>query len=438
MKRAAGCLLLLAGWMVLDSGAQQPPPPVMPGTNAPASTARVEAMSFWTKRQILNEQEVFESRVEALERSIADNRKEQQRLAQEARSLKTRLDEVQANLATTLSRLNQTEQKLAEADAKMPALKTELERQAQMVKAVEESGKSTPKLSGTDAKLADVEKRIRDQEMILRQKEKEIEDLKKFLAARDAGQRKPVVSAAPAGDTTRPAVISMAPAAGQPVTAPAATPAAAPVQQPSAVRPVATPVAVPAVSTQNVVLLTRYINEGNRALREGRMADAEQQFTAAVAIDPSALDGRLGLAACKYMNGMLPEAKTALAEVLKIDPNNAQALGLQGIIAWRENDLSTASTVLNRAIRRSPNDAQLHNYLGITLHSQGFSDDAVKEFYKAIELSPSLTDAHYNLAVVLASLRKPRLEDAKKSYQNALRLGYPRDDKLEQILYAQP
>ncbi|MFH0880796.1 MAG: tetratricopeptide repeat protein, partial [Lentisphaerota bacterium] len=194
----------------------------------------------------------------------------------------------------------------------------------------------------------------------------------------------------------------------------------------------------PVAVTQTVSVVNRLILDGNRALKEGKMAEAEASFKSALAQDSTASGARLGLAACFYMNGAFLEAKRMLGDVLRTDPVNSQALGLQGIIAWRENDLSSAASYLSRAIRQDPGDAQLHNYRGIVLHSQGFTEDAIKEFSKATELNPSMSDAPYNLAVALASLRKPRLDEARKSYQAALKLGYPRDDKLEQLLYAQP
>lgn len=431
MKRMAGYgVALVGGWMVLSAAAQQSPAPAKPASNPPPAKAQAEPMSFWTKRQILGAQQGFEKRVDIMEQTLADSRKEQQRLVKETSAMLTQVDSLQVNLKTLLSRLNQAEQKAGDLEAQMPALKAELERQAQMVKAVNNPANGSAGQSGSDSRLAEVEKRIREKELLLQQKEKEIEELRKNLAVRDANLKKSAASVEKPADSEKiPAgasVVIMTPSStGQQAAVIAPAKSASPASVP-----------VPAVAP-TTGLLTRHINEGNKALREGRVTDAEESFTAALAIDSTALDARMGWAACKYMNGQLPEAKTALDAVLKVEPNNSQALGLKGIIAWRENDLPVASSALNRAIRYDPNDAQLHNYLGIVLHSQGFSGDAVKELNKAIQLNPSLTDAHYNLAVVLSSLRKPRMDEARKSYQNALRLGYPRDEKLEQILSAQ-
>jgi len=121
--------------------------------------------------------------------------------------------------------------------------------------------------------------------------------------------------------------------------------------------------------------------------------------------------------------------------VIKAEPRNAEALGLAGIIAWKQNDLKLATTMLERAIRQDPKDAQLHNYLGIIRYAQGKRSHAVDELEEAVALNPNLAEAHFNLAVILATGDRPQLDKARQYYQASLRIGKGRDEKLEGILY---
>ena len=91
--------------------------------------------------------------------------------------------------------------------------------------------------------------------------------------------------------------------------------------------------------------------------------------------------------------------------------------------------------ILETAVNLDNSNAQLHNYIGIVKHAQGDLVRAGDEFTRAVELEPDHVEAQFNLAVVLATSEPPRLQEAKKYYENALRLGSDRNEVLEEILY---
>jgi len=57
--------------------------------------------------------------------------------------------------------------------------------------------------------------------------------------------------------------------------------------------------------------------------------------------------------------------------------------------------------VFRELIRREPNFAEAHNNLGLVQLRAGDLHDAETEFKEAVRLKPGYADAHYNLALAL-------------------------------------
>ena len=83
----------------------------------------------------------------------------------------------------------------------------------------------------------------------------------------------------------------------------------------------------------------------------------------------------------------------------------------------------------------NPNDAVHYNNRGLTKRDLGQYEKAIEDYNRAIELDPNCAEARFNLALLLASSRDPKYDEARAQYEAALRLGGPRDSRLDQILY---
>ena len=267
-------------------------------------------------------------------------------------------------------------------------------------RAVEEETRKSAAVK--EALTREQELRNRDQ-AILREREKQIEDLRKALEERDKLLRAGSVSTA------------------------------------AAVQPVATSKSSDAQpAAANDTAATKLTAQGNAQLRANQVDDAEKSFRDALAVNPDLVGARIGLAACLYTRANIKDAKKIIDDVLDEDSRNAQALGLSGLIAWREGDLSEATSVLQKAVRQDATDSQLQNYLGIVLFERKRVEPARAALRKAVELDPANGEAQFNLAVVLASGSDPQLAEAKDHYQRALELGSERDDALDKILNVAP
>ena len=190
-----------------------------------------------------------------------------------------------------------------------------------------------------------------------------------------------------------------------------------------------------AVKQKNMQKAKELTERGNLLLQEGKVKDAEKCFEKALKIDVTNPDAKVGLASCMYTRGDWLEARERVKDVLKKYPDNAQALGLLGIISWRAGDLKSAEGALREALNQDKDDAQLYNYMGIVKHSLKQEPEAVKALSSAVELNPKLSEAQFNLAVVLVMSEPPNIGEARKHYEEAVKLGVPKDEKLEAIIY---
>jgi len=420
-------LILLTGCMHPHSSrgrsAGRIRPPAKP---TPAQVAEQEKKQREQAKRALN------ARVAELERTINLQKKAYARLDHEVASARKRL-------ASTQIELRELQKKAAEASLKLDA-------NAALAASLREElgGQHVKTIAALEARVADEKRRREKQDVIIQQRNKEIEELHQAVSARDKmlkNQSRPVVvkqarkQAAPVVKSTsvQHSSLSSIPAkAKQTETKPAE------VIQPPPVSAVesSTPASVASYDSFNPYAPpSDLVEAGNQLLRDGRIAEAKQRFSAALAIDPKMTDAKFGLASCLYADGDLSAARKLVGEVLKVDRRNAQAQGLAGIIAWRQGDFKLASKQLSRALKYDPKDAQLHSYMGIVLYAQDKRVQAVRSLLKAIELDPNLPEARFNLAIMLATDNPPKLEAARQHYQASLRLGNARDAKLEKILY---
>lgn len=127
------------------------------------------------------------------------------------------------------------------------------------------------------------------------------------------------------------------------------------------------------------------------------------------------------MAVSQHQAGNLSEAERLYRDVLEIDPENADALHLLGVVASQTGRHDVAVGYIEHAIRIKPNDASFHSNLGIAYRSLNQLDDAVASYLRAIELHPDFDDAHYNLGISLKA--QGRLRDAVASYRRCLEIN---------------
>lgn len=207
------------------------------------------------------------------------------------------------------------------------------------------------------------------------------------------------------------------------------------------------------------------IERGNASVRQGRVAEALDQYAAALALQPERFEARANLGslllaahrfgeaemhlrralalrpneaplhvalgqACSAQN-RATEAESCFMRALAIAPEDAKALlALAGALRQR-GAFAQAADAYRRVLQRQPQHVLAHYGLGHCLREQGMASEAAESFARAVAAQPDYIDAHYRLAVL-------RPGEADNAYLAQLELLRPRVAALplpQQIRY---
>lgn len=118
--------------------------------------------------------------------------------------------------------------------------------------------------------------------------------------------------------------------------------------------------------------------------------------------------------------GRLAEAELRYRAVLQLDPAEADAVHLLGVIAHRLGEHDRALELMHEAIALRAGVPHFHANLGSALAETGRLDEAACQFQILRELAPGDDRVCHSLAAVLTTLG--RLDEAEACYRAALRL----------------
>lgn len=118
--------------------------------------------------------------------------------------------------------------------------------------------------------------------------------------------------------------------------------------------------------------------------------------------------------------GRLADAEALYQEALRLNPDNADALHLLGLIKRRSGNPALAADLISKAIARRPEHAVFHSNLGLSYLDLGQAERAEACFRKALVLKPDFAEAMFNLGNVLRA--RGAFEEAIACYRNALQL----------------
>lgn len=117
-------------------------------------------------------------------------------------------------------------------------------------------------------------------------------------------------------------------------------------------------------------------------------------------------------------DGDLDTAKAQFLEVLKLEPDHADALHSLGNIDATEGRLDDAERLIRKAIVLDPLKASFINSLGNVLKARGRLEEAATAYRQALRLRPDLAAAQNNLAEIM--LRDGKAQDAVDACLKAL------------------
>ena len=173
---------------------------------------------------------------------------------------------------------------------------------------------------------------------------------------------------------------------------------------------------------------------GQAALVEAKYGEAEQKFLHVLKLDEENPLTLGSLAMAQMEQGNYDGAEASLERALKNNDRDAFSLSLLGTLRYRQKKYEEARDYLAKAVKLNPEDANAQHFLGSALNNLGQRKAAETALRKALQIKPGHAEAHHNLAVVYATQKPPFTALAKFHYEKALAAGHAKNAELQKIL----
>jgi tetratricopeptide (TPR) repeat protein len=129
-------------------------------------------------------------------------------------------------------------------------------------------------------------------------------------------------------------------------------------------------------------------------------------------------DARKSQADQHLQENRLEEARVLYAEIVQLDPSDADSWVKLSTISRRLGKPDDAEASARCAVRLRPDDSRCHFAFGAAVYSQGRMDEAVASFREATSLKPAQPHAHFLLGNIYYS--RGRVNEAARSFREAI------------------
>jgi Tfp pilus assembly protein PilF len=129
---------------------------------------------------------------------------------------------------------------------------------------------------------------------------------------------------------------------------------------------------------------------------------------------------QLSVAIKYHQSGDLKRAEALYRQVLRLEPNNTDALHFLGVIAYQVGKSDAAVKLIDMAIKKNPSVPTYYNNLGIAYQAQQDYGKATECYERALSLNPSFHEAFNNLGKAYKD--QGIVDDALRCFQEALHL----------------
>lgn len=140
--------------------------------------------------------------------------------------------------------------------------------------------------------------------------------------------------------------------------------------------------------------------------------------------------GNVSMRAAMFDDTYYAKAIDAYGHVLKLDPDNLQALRGIGDIDYDTNKYDEAVAAYEHYLKKKPDDPEVRTDLGTMYLYTGNPDQALVQYQRAIKIKPDMFQAYYNMGVAFAQQKKQG--DAQVALKKAYSLA-PDDNARSQV-----
>ncbi len=131
--------------------------------------------------------------------------------------------------------------------------------------------------------------------------------------------------------------------------------------------------------------------------------------------------GDVTLRAAAFDPSYYPRAASAYAHVLKLDPENLDALRGMGNIDFDQRKFDQAIAAYEHYLSKKPDDPDVRTDLATMYLSTDNADQAVVQYKKVLAAHPQFFEAAFNLGVAYGQMNKPA--DARTAFDTALKIA---------------
>ncbi len=158
-------------------------------------------------------------------------------------------------------------------------------------------------------------------------------------------------------------------------------------------------------------------NLGNAYLRQGKIEQAKRALQQAVRLDPDAPETQNLLGLAQLQSGDSKGAEIRFREAIRILPEMAEAQNNLANLLTGAGDYLQAAYHFEKAIQSDPAYADAHHHYGLLLILMRSYDKAAMELHEAVRLDPESAEAYSDLGDLLAA--QGHNESAREEYKRA-------------------
>ena len=174
-----------------------------------------------------------------------------------------------------------------------------------------------------------------------------------------------------------------------------------------------------------------HVNLGFALMNRRQLAEAQDEFKAALALDESNYLAGLGLGRTQLLLGAIHDAHATLSRLVNSFPNEAAPLLGLSEIAFHSGDIEESLSWLRRAVKMTPSSVLARYHLAtVLMHARHYAA-AIAEFRRALKDNPRSSWLYHSLGVAYALQRE--LRKARRAFESALELMPGMNDAVKAL-----
>jgi tetratricopeptide (TPR) repeat protein len=191
------------------------------------------------------------------------------------------------------------------------------------------------------------------------------------------------------------------------------------------------PATVDPAAQARQIEVRRHVARGAEFIQKNLDAEAENEYRAAVRVDPKNVEAHLVLFVLLGQKGDLDAEIAEEREALRIKPQYALGHIFLGVALGQAGDLDGDIAEQREALRLDPNNESAHAYLGVALGRKRDWDGAIAEEHEALRIDPQDAKTHLLLGAALGM--KGNLDGEIAEFRETLRLD-PNNARAHNLL----